>query len=477
MPRRKIRGRERAVADRRTRSGRNKHAPWGQAANRQGGRSQGRQGRSQQLSSRRTATKRAVVPIQREEHWTDGLMRNDRGVPLGNLRNVLHALRHAPEWRGVLAYDEFAARVVTTKPPPWGGPPGERWADDHDTRACAWMQEQHIPAALGTVGHAIQTVARENRVHPVRDYLNALKWDGTPRIDTWLTDYLGVEDAPYVRAIGPRFLVSGTARVFEPGCQADTMPIFEGDQGTLKSSALRALAHPWFTDRISKPGSKDSSMEVAGVWLIEWAELDALFKVGTSTSKSFITRRHERFRPPYGTHLADYPRQCVFAGSINPMGGYLTDPTGARRFWPIRCGVIDLEALRRDRDQLWAEAVVRYRDGARGTLRRPNLKPWPPPSRSCGSRWMPGWKRPSTGWLGATTSVSARCWLAHSVFRRKTGHKPRRTASRKSSSTIGSSNTDQARRASRERHVTGARRWVRANPGRPSLPKSLARRP
>jgi hypothetical protein len=123
MPRRKIRGRERAVADRPTRSG-GKTAARGQAANRQGGRSQGRQGTSQQLSSRRTATKRAVVSIQREEHWTDGLMRNNRGVPLGHLRNVLHALSHAPEWQGVLAYDEFAARVITRKPPPWGGATG-----------------------------------------------------------------------------------------------------------------------------------------------------------------------------------------------------------------------------------------------------------------------------------------------------------------------------------------------------------------
>jgi predicted P-loop ATPase len=373
MPRRKIRGRDRAVAERRARSG-GKTAARGHAANRPGRRSQGRQGRSQQLSSRSTATKRVVVPIQREEHWTDGLMLDNRGVPLGNLRNVLHAFRHAPEWRVVLAFDEFAARVITTKPPPWGGPPGERWVDDHDTRACAWMQEQHIRAGRGDVGHAIQTVARENRVHPVREYLNALRWDGTPRIDTWLIVYLGVEDTPYVRAIGPRFLVSGTARVFEPGCQADTMPIFEGSQGILKSSALRALAAPWFIDRISNLGSKDSSMEVAGVWLIEWAELDALFKVGNSASKSFITRRHERFRPPYGKHLVDCPRQCIFAGTTNLTGGYLTDPTGARRFWPIRCGVIDLEALRRDRDQLWAEALVRYRAGARWHLETAELE-------------------------------------------------------------------------------------------------------
>jgi predicted P-loop ATPase len=346
-----------------------------------------------------------VVPIKREEHWTDGLKRNNRGVPLGNLRNVLHALSHAPEWRGVLAYDEFAARVITKRPPPWGGPTVERWADEHDVRACAWMQEQDISVALGVVGHAIQTVAREFPFHPVRDYLNALKWDGTPRIDTWLTRYLGVEDTPYVRAVGPRFLVSGTARVFKPGCQVDSMIILEGTQGTLKSSALPALADPWFTDRISKLGGKDSSMEVAGIWLIEMSELGALTKATNSVIKSFITRRNDRFRPPYGKHVIEQPRQCVFAGSINPVGGYLTDPTGARRFWPIRCGVIDLEALRRDRDQLWAEAVVRYRADARWHLETAELEALATAEQKLRFE-VDAWMEKATDWLVGRNDVS-----------------------------------------------------------------------
>ena len=124
-----------------------------------------------------------VVPLQQADHWTLGLTLNNRGVPFGNLRNVLYALRNAPEWHGVLAYDEFAARVITRKPLPWGDRTVEEWADDHDTRACEWLQEQGIAAAAGVVGRGIQTVARENRVHPVRDYLNALNWDGTPRLD------------------------------------------------------------------------------------------------------------------------------------------------------------------------------------------------------------------------------------------------------------------------------------------------------
>ena len=307
-----------------------------------------------------------VMPLQsRRDHWTDGLMLNKHGVPLGNLRNVLYALRNAPEWHGVLAYDEFAARAITRKPPPWSDQTAERWTDYHDARACEWFQEHEIAAPAGVVGRGIQTVAREHPFHPVRDYLNALNWDGTPRLDTWLTTYLGVEDSQYVRAIGSRFLISAVARVFSPGCQVDHMLILEGPQGIQKSSALQALAGSWFTDRISTLGCKDSSMEVAGVWLIEMSELDALTKATNSAIKSFVTRRHDRFRPPYGRHVVDQPRQCVFAGSINPTGGYLKDPTGARRFWPVACGVIDLKALARDRDQLWAEALVRFRDGAR----------------------------------------------------------------------------------------------------------------
>ena len=142
------------------------------------------------------------------------------------------------------------------------------------------------------------------------------------------------------------------------------MLILEGAQGILKSSALQALAEPWFMDRISALGGKDAAMEIAGVWLVEMAELDALLKAALPATKSFVTRRQDRFRPPYGKHVIDRPRQCVFAGTINPIGGYLKDPTGGRRFWPVSCGLIDLEALIRDRDQLWAEALVRFRGGA-----------------------------------------------------------------------------------------------------------------
>ena len=180
--------------------------------------------------------------------------------------------------------------------------------------------------------------------------------------------YFHVEDSEYVRAIGSRYLISAVARIYEPGCKVDHMLVLEGPQGKQKSEALRTLAinDDWFTDRLSHLASKDAVLETAGVLLVEIAEMDALTKATSSAIKSFLTRRHDRFRPPYGKHTINLPRQCVFAATINPpVGGYLKDPTGARRFWPVACrGMIDRDGLEKVRDQLWAEAVHQFKAGA-----------------------------------------------------------------------------------------------------------------
>ena len=148
-----------------------------------------------------------------------------------------------------------------------------------------------------------------------------------------------------MRAIGPRYLISAVARIYKPGCQVDHMLVLEGPQGKQKSTALRTLAvrDAWFTDRLSHVASKDAVLEMAGVIIVETAEMDTLFRASSSATKSFLTRRDDRFRPPYGKHPIRLKRQCVFAGSINPpANGYLKDPTGARRFWPVTChGMID----------------------------------------------------------------------------------------------------------------------------------------
>jgi predicted P-loop ATPase len=167
----------------------------------------------------------------------------------------------------------------------------------------------------------------------------------------------------YVRAVGAKFLIGAIARLFRPGAKNDTCPILEGAQGALKSTALRVLAgHNFFTDDIAELGSKDSAMQTRGVWIIELSELDSMTRGETSRVKAFVSRQVDRIRPPYGRHVVAAPRECVFAGTTN-KDCYLRDETGSRRFWPIRCGFVNIPDLTRDRDQLWAEARERYNDG------------------------------------------------------------------------------------------------------------------
>jgi predicted P-loop ATPase len=299
--------------------------------------------------------------------WRKELLLNDEGEARPVLANAITALRGAPQWQGVLWHDAFATATVARKPPPWVRDPqgwtDTPWADRDDALVADWLQHQDIMVPMSVAGQAVEVVARDRIFHPVREYLDALVWDGTPRLEAWLLRYLGAEDNTYHRAVGPRWLISAVARIYVPGCKADCALILEGPQGIRKSSALMALAAPWFTDRLSDLSSKDAAMETRGVWIIEIAELDTMGRAEVSTVKAFMSRTQDRFRPPYGKRLVDLPRQCVFAGSVNPEGGYLKDPTGGRRFWPVVCSTIDLEALQRDRDQLWAEAADRFRRG------------------------------------------------------------------------------------------------------------------
>jgi predicted P-loop ATPase len=311
--------------------------------------------------------------------WTDDLKLDKDGGVRPILANLILFLRHHPQWRDVLAFASFNVCTVIRRCPPWGDEaPDVPWNDHHESLARVWFQQQEIYPTLGDVGRAVQAAARSNLFHPVREYLDALVWDGTPRLDTWLITYFHAEDTAYVRAIGPRFLISAVARIRDPGCKADYALVLESPQGNVKSEAVRILAvrDAWSTDRLSAVASKDAAQEMAGVWLIEIAEMDALLKASASAKKSFLTRRSDRFRPPYGKHVGRHPRQCVFIGTINPLvGGYLTDPTGARRLWPVAClDMIDCVGLERDRDQLWAEAVVRYKAGEKWHLETPELE-------------------------------------------------------------------------------------------------------
>ena len=244
------------------------------------------------------------------------------------------------------------------------------FSDADLTAALRWFQLSDYPTVgVDKVDLAIRAVAEgQRRRHPVREWLHTLKWDGVPRVDTWLITYCGAVPAnelhaAFIRAIGSKWLISAIARIEKPGCKVDHCLVLEGPQGGGKSTVFAVLGGEWFTDAL--PGdltSKDASDFVAGVWIVELSELNQVKRASVETLKSFITRTTERFRPAYGRHKSIFRRSCVFGGSTN-QNAYLTDPTGGRRFWPVRIGNINLMALRADREQLWAEALFRYRQG------------------------------------------------------------------------------------------------------------------
>jgi predicted P-loop ATPase len=306
-----------------------------------------------------------LAALQQElSGWRGSLLVSPTKQPKPLLANALTALRQAPEWQGVLAYDEFGLVTMLMRPPPWrkhmdNNWTPQLWTDRDDALTADWLQHQDIGVTVAVAANAVETVAKDAAFHPVRDYLTGLQWDGTLRTERFAATYLGAADTPWHAAVSRCLFIAGVARVMRPGCKADYVVILEGAQDKGKSTAIERLFSPWFSDDLAELGTKDAAMQVRVAWGIEIAELAAMSRGEIEKVKAFITRKVDRFRPSYGRRVIEVPRQSVFIGSTN-ADAYLKDETGGRRFWPIRCGAINLHAIKRDRDQLWAEAVVRF---------------------------------------------------------------------------------------------------------------------
>lgn len=234
-----------------------------------------------------------------------------------------------------------------------------------DILCSVFARKLDLSCEVPVIRRELIAIAHEKAYHPVIDYLDGLVWDGKPRLDTMLRDYAGADDTELNREFGAKFLIAGVRRVREPGVKFDTMLVFEGNQGTGKSSFAEILAvnNDWFCGSLSlRSDDKTKAELLAGSWIVEVQEMDGIRKASTHELKRFLSTRRDKYRRAYGRDAQTYPRQCVIVGSTNDQK-YLFDQTGNRRFWPVRAGTVNLDKLREDVDQLWAEAVVREEAG------------------------------------------------------------------------------------------------------------------
>lgn len=300
------------------------------------------------------------------EKWTDALLWR-RGELVACLANIIDIISNTREWRGVLAYDEFAQRTVKLKPPPYAQATIGEWESLDDSQTAMWLTRRWgLVASSATVAEAIEVLARMNTFHPVRQWLNGLpEWDGVVRTSTWLHTYLGVPVSEYSKRVGMWYLLGMVNRVMRPGSKFDYCLVLEGKQGRKKSAVFAVLGGEWYGDTDLDLGNKDSMTALRGKMLYEFAELGSLAKAESLKQKSFLSRQVDEYRPVYGRREIRAPRQVVFGGTTNDWE-WNKDPTGGRRFWPVEVGeVLDIEGLTAVRDQLFAEAYARYKKGQR----------------------------------------------------------------------------------------------------------------
>ena len=308
---------------------------------------------------------RAKIREVREERnqrsGADGFELDRNGRPIANQRNIRRAL----ELLGVgVRYDAFNDQMLVD------GLADRTVILDDPVVKELWLLVEERYRFLSTRDFfftVVEDAARRNAFHPVRDYLDGLKWDGVPRLDRWLVDYGGAENTDYVRAVGAITLVAAVRRVRKPGCKFDEMLIFEmPTQGKDKSTAIQVLAarEEWFSDDLPlNADGKRVIEQTRGKWIVEASELSGMRKSDVEHLKAMLSRTSDRARLSYDRVTTDRPRQFIIIGTTNATY-YLRDTTGNRRFWPVAVMGFDVDALARDRDQLWAEAAAREAAGA-----------------------------------------------------------------------------------------------------------------
>lgn len=301
-----------------------------------------------------------------EENWQTILELDKTGKVKDTLNNIANIIRYDPNLKPIV-YNEFKSTIDVVDELPWKQvKPG--WADADLANAKLYFERVYgIWSPTKFKDALLAVVSTERLYHPIKEYFATLQWDGVERLDTLLVDYMGADDSPYVRAVTRKALTAAVARIYEPGIKFDSMLVISGPQGMGKSTFFALLGKEWFSDSLSIADMRDktASEKLQGYWILEIAEMNGIKKVDVETVKSFISRTDDKFRQAYGTVVESHPRTNIIVGSSNSDSGFLRDITGNRRFWPVNVTgegkhhPWELESV----DQVWAEAIVRYREG------------------------------------------------------------------------------------------------------------------
>lgn len=303
-----------------------------------------------------------------DDSWLAQLEVDKKGDIKNTLNNLILILKNDPNLKGIV-FNQLSDGMEIVGEVPWKHP-SKFWRDADDAQLVSYIDLTYGTFSARNYDIAVTKIADDRSYHPIREFLRDLpEWDGGPRVDTLLIDYLGAEDNEYVRAVTRKTLVAAINRVMHPGCKFDTMLVFNGPQGIGKSTLISKLGGEWFSDSLHLSDTKDKTAaeKLQGYWIIEIGELAGLRKAEVDTLKGFLSKQNDIYRASFGRRATPHLRQCIFIGTTNAENGYLRDTTGNRRFWPVRTpgdGILKVWDMTQEEVlQIWAEAKHYYKAG------------------------------------------------------------------------------------------------------------------
>lgn len=310
----------------------------------------------------------ASQDFSENEDWTKHLQRDRGGLLMNNLHNITLIMGHDPNLKAIV-FNQLADGLEIKGEVPWKHP-ARFWRDADDAQLISYVDSHFGTFSARNYEIAVTKVTDDRSYHPIREYLNSLPpWDGTPRLETVLVDYLGADDNRYVRAVTRKTLCAAVARVLRPGIKFDNILVLNGPQGVGKSTFIARMGGDWYSDSLALTDMNDKTAaeKLQGYWLLEIGELAGMRKADIDKVKAFISRQDDKYRASFGRRVTPHPRQCVFFGTTNSDKGYLRDITGNRRFWTVKTPG---HAIRQtwqmtafEVSQIWAEAMVYVKAG------------------------------------------------------------------------------------------------------------------